>query len=155
MFTAASAGIRALGMRSTPAHVELMYTDNEVKIIEIGARIGGYRPRMFASSYGISLPEQEIRLAVGELPMLNGVLSTHTAVFELFSKTEGIFQGIDGLLSPDEVEYYRIAARVGKLTGPAKQGYKAAAIIIIVEDDKQQFEKMCKKINKLSVKVAS
>jgi len=132
-----------------------MYTDNKVKIIEIGARIGGYRPRMFAASYGIDLLQQEIRLAVGELPVLDGVFSTHTAVFELFSKTEGLFQGIDGLLSPDEVEYYRIAAHVGQLTGPAKQGYKAAAIIIVVKDNKQQFEIMCRKVDGLSVRVSS
>lgn len=155
MFAAARAGIKALGMRSVPAHVELMYTDNDVKIIEIGARIGGYRPRMYAHSYGLDLAQQEIRLAVGKLPELSGTLSAYSAVFELFSPTEGAFESIDGTLLPTEVTYYNVKAKPGQLTGPSKQGYKTAAIIIVVDTDKQQFEQTCQKVDRLSVKVAS
>src|SRR5690606_3476259 len=55
MYTVADKGIRALKMKSVPAHVELMSGPAGLKIIEIGARIGGYRPRMYQYSYGIDL----------------------------------------------------------------------------------------------------
>src|SRR5579862_6661049 len=50
LFEVARSGIKALEMSSTAAHVEIIYNDKDVKLIEIGARIGGYRPRMYSIS---------------------------------------------------------------------------------------------------------
>jgi len=154
MFAVAEAGIKALQMRSIPAHVELMYGPSGVKIIEIGARIGGYRPRMYGYSYGVDLLAQEINLAVNKTPELEGTFSTYSAVYELFPEIEGDFVKIAGDIPKDALTYYRETVKPGEQTGPAKNGFKAAAIVIVTNTDKDQFTQLCQQIDTLNVEVA-
>jgi biotin carboxylase len=153
MFSVADKGIRALQMRSVPAHVELMYGENGVKIIEIGARIGGYRPRMYRYSYGLNLAEQEIRLALGQTPDLHGIFDKYCAVYELFPKSEGSFSHISAENGSNTFAYYRITAKPGQIVGPAKNGHKATAIIIVAEHDKQTFDTLCQKVDRLKIEL--
>ena len=153
LFEVAEIGIKALEMKSTPAHVELMYDGNDVKIIEIGARIGGYRPRMYNFSYGLNLIQQEVRLAIGAKPELTGDFIAYSAVFELFPDKEGSFKQIRGLDDPDKYAYFSIKPQPGTHIGPAKNGYKAAAIVVIAEKNKQRFDELCRSVDTLRVEV--
>lgn len=154
LFDVAKKGIIALDMRSTPAHVELMYDGDDVKIIEIGARIGGYRPRMYRYGYGLDLVAQEARLAIGERPFLDGAFRVYSAVFELFPDQEGAFKGVIGQETMPEYTYSSIKPKPGQRIGPAKYGYKAAMVIIITHENKAIFEKLCKSVDTLRVEVA-
>lgn len=148
-------GIQALGMRSSAAHIELMHTSSGVKIIEIGARIGGYRPRMYASSYDIDLTEQEVRLALGEQPRLSGKFIQPSAVYELFPSREGQFTAIKGQVDKLALQYYRETASKGDHIGPAKDGFKAAAILIVSHKNKSHFLELCHQVEQLYVGVSS
>lgn len=147
-------GVKALKMQSTAAHIELMHTPSGVKIIEIGARIGGYRPRMYKFCYDINLVQQDIRLAIGKKPELTGSLSQHCAVYELFPDKEGIFANINGNIDTDELAYYRETVPRGSKIGPAKHGYKATVIIIVTSPDTDKFLLLCQAVEALSVEVA-
>lgn len=151
LFEVAAKGIKALQMASTPAHVEIVYNDKEIKLIEIGARIGGYRPRMYSIGYGIDLVSQEVKIALGDKPDLSGKLKDYCAVFELFPGTEGRFKDIEGGFVTAQFTYFSIKAKAGAMVGPAKNGYKAAAVIIVAGPDKQTFEQLCDKVDKLKV----
>ncbi len=153
MFRIADKGIRALKMSSVPAHVELMAGPTGVKIIEIGARIGGYRPRMYRMSYGIDMISQEVRLALGEQPNLTGTFDRYCAVYELFPETEGVFDGIGGDFDPSVFTYYRVVAKEGVAIGPAKNGYKAAAIIIVSDAKSHRFNELRHQAEAAYVKV--
>lgn len=150
-FEVARKGIEALDMRSTAAHVELIYKGDDVKLIEIGARIGGYRPRMYDYSYGLNLFNQEVRLAIGKSPQLDGVFKAYSAVYELFPNREGSFDKIVGLVNTDDYMYYSVRATRGQVIGPAKNGYKAAATIIVVSSSKVTFASICQSVDRLSV----
>lgn len=152
IFSVSEKGVRALDMRSTPAHIELMYDNNDVKIIEIGARIGGYRPRMYHSSYNLNLVDQEVKLALKQLPDLSGSFQAYTAVFELFPETEGTFIAVNtGPIAPDALTYFKIRPKEGELVGPAKNGYKAVATIIIVNHDKDAFDALRKRVDRIQI----
>jgi biotin carboxylase len=151
LFEVAAKGIKALQMASTPAHVEIVYNDEQVKLIEIGARIGGYRPRMYSVSYGIDLISQEVKIALGEKPDLSGKLTDYCAVFELFPAAEGHFNDIKGDFDPAGFTYFSVKAKPGAMVGPAKNGYKAAAVIIVASPDKGIFEHLCNKVDGLEV----
>jgi biotin carboxylase len=153
LFETARQGIAALKMTSAPAHVELIYRDKEVKIIEIGARIGGYRPRMYGASYGVDLIAQEVKLALGQTPDLGGDFLAYCAVYELFPETEGKFTGIRGMTDVSDFAYYAVKAKRSDLVGPAKKGYKAAAIIIVSHSNKTKFSRICKTVDKLKVNI--
>lgn len=153
IFAVSEKGVKALDMRSTPAHIELMYDGEDVKIIEIGARIGGYRPRMYKYSYGMNLIDQEVTLAIKQLPSLSGSFQAYSAVFELFPETEGSFVKIDtALATPDAFRYFHTQPE-GQRIGPAKNGYKAAATIIIVNKDKAAFDALCHQVDRMRVEV--
>lgn len=153
LFEVSEIGVKALGMRSTPAHIELMYDGTDVKIIEIGARIGGYRPRMYRYSYGLDLAQQEVRLAVGDPLELDGAFTAYSAVFELFAEREGKFKQIRNLSNTARYTYLSIKPQVGTRVGPAKSGYKAAAVVIVTDKDKQRFDSLCRSVDELVVEV--
>lgn len=153
MFDVAEKGVRALKMTSVPAHIELMSGPEGTKIVEIGARTGGYRPRMYNYSYGLDLVTQEINLALGKKPVLNGLFSSFCAVYELFPQVEGTFKSISGNINSDLLTYYRITANDNTVVGPAKNGYKAAAIIIVTHDNQGQFEEICRQVETARVEV--
>ncbi|MAU34105.1 hypothetical protein CL689_01350 [Candidatus Saccharibacteria bacterium] len=155
LFDVARQGIEALKMTSVPAHVELMYGPDGVKLIEIGARIGGYRPRMYRYSHDLDLTTQEVRLSIGEQPQLTGRLQQHCAVFELFAESEGAFVRVSGDFRPQDFTYYRETVRPEQKTGPAKQGYKAAAIVIVTHEDEEAFASLCQTVDQLRVEVLS
>lgn len=154
MFRVAEAGVKALKMRSVPAHIELMYGPKGVKIIEIGARIGGYRPRMYNYSYELDLIEQEVKLAIAQQPNLNGQFTTFCAVYELFPEKESTFEKVRGHIDTSTLTYYRETAKPGQVVGPAKNGYKASAIIIVTNPSRDAFEATCAEVEDLSIEIS-
>lgn len=155
IFRVAAEGIEALGMTSTPAHVELIYNENGVKLIEIGARIGGYRPRMYQASYGIDLIGQEIKLALKEEPNLQGKFQSYSSVFEIFPPAEGEFVELVGADRAAEYSYFSVKAKPGQTVGLAKNGHKAAAVIIINSTDKNRHDELCRSVDDIRVTIRS
>lgn len=165
LFEVARRGIQALKLNSSPAHVELMHTKtNEIKIIEIGARIGGYRPRMYKLSYGLDLLQMEVALAVDRLLPLKSVAKDgYTAVYEIFPHSSGTFASLAPQATVDDLarknsqtsqtskasQAYSltIKAKPGSPCGPAKDGYKAVANIILHDADYQVFLTKCSKVD--------
>lgn len=150
-------GIAALELRSSPAHIELINGPEGVKLIEIGARVGGYRPRMYQKSYGLDLTALEIQTACDLLLDREANHVAYTAVFELFPATTGAFVQVSGTeeLPIDRLEYYSEKATVGQRIGPAKDGYKAALVIIVSHPDRKEFDEMVRAIDTLSIEVTS
>lgn len=146
----AEAGIKALGMRSSIAHVELMVGRNGARIIEIGARIGGYRERMYELSYGIDIYDTLLRTASNRPLNLQSNKSEPCAVLELFPKTPGEFVSVseeEALRELPSLNYISIKYKPGQYAGKAANGYKAACIIILHHTDKAVFDKDLKFVN--------
>ncbi|HSH17846.1 MAG TPA: ATP-grasp domain-containing protein [Candidatus Saccharimonadales bacterium] len=140
----AAEGIQALGLRSCPAHVELMLTKTGPKIIEIGARIGGYRPRMYEYAYGIDLQAIMLAIARGEIPQITPTLNRSISVFELFPDTEGPYEALSNeaqLSSLPSLRRLSIKPDKGQIIGRSSRGYKAAAVVILGHDDSAQLQK--------------
>ncbi|MBC7512321.1 ATP-grasp domain-containing protein [Candidatus Saccharibacteria bacterium] len=144
-------GMKALSLRSTSAHIEIIYSEHGAKLVEIGARIGGYRPFLYEHSYGISLLEQEAAVAVGEQPNLRHQFKKYSAMYELFAKRPGEFIRLDGINEPRNYEYFHQVASPGKYTGSAKNGHKAATIIGIADHNRDAFNKKATAISTLTV----
>lgn len=153
LMAVARLGIKALGMKSSPAHVELIYNEDGVKIIEIGARIGGYRHFLYQASYGINLIEQEARVTVGDTPKLNGSFLGFSAMYELFPRTTGVFSHLSGEAHDNKYAYYRETVLRGETVGLAKDGYKASAIIGITSPNIKDFAKQCHEVESMQVVV--
>jgi hypothetical protein len=140
----AELGIKALGMKSSPAHVEIIMTKEGPRIVEIGARNGGYRERMHSIANGIDITGAALTLSLGGTPDLTALRNDPCAVLELFPKTPGYFKGIenlDTLKTLPSLQYVSVKAKEGEYTGKAADGYKMSAVIILHAplDDAEDF----------------
>lgn len=138
----AKIGCEALGMKNTPAHIEIIRTDIGPMIVEIGARNGGYRERMHSLANGIDITKNAINLALNEKLDLKATKNDYCAVLELFPKNPGIFIGIDNeelLHNLSSLEYFAVKQNIGSFVGKSSDGYKMCAIIILTNKNKSQF----------------
>ncbi len=138
----ATLGVQALGMRSSPAHIEIIMTNAGPQIVEIGARNGGYRERMHGLANDIDILGATLDLAANKSLNLTAVRSDGCAVLELFPKNPGTFVGLqnkDNLEKLASLQYLNIKAKPGQLVGKAADGHKMCAVIILHHSDYQQF----------------
>lgn len=146
----AEMGCRALGMHSSAAHIEIIMTQEGPRIVEIGARNGGYRERMYRLANGIDVMKNALRLAFGEMPEIKEEKNEPVAVLELFPKKAGEFVELtarDKLEKLDSLEYLAIKAEPEKYIGKSSDGFKAAAIIILHNADADVFANDLKFVN--------
>lgn len=147
----ADIGIRALGMKNSPAHVEIIMTKNGPRLVEIGARNGGYRERMHSIANGFDLIKATIDIATGLKPTIKAARNDSIAVLELFPKTKGNFIQIcyeSELHRLASTYYVSIKALPGDIIGKSSDGYKATVIIILHNTDKKQFDSDLDFVNK-------
>ncbi|MEI9966451.1 MAG: ATP-grasp domain-containing protein [Candidatus Moraniibacteriota bacterium] len=141
----AEAAISALGLRNSAAHVEFVYTQSGPKVIEIGARIGGYRPYLYRTTYGLNILKYQIDLAHGKpTPPRPSRPAEFSAVLEIFPEEEGVLHSIHFLRKAAGRESVRSINRkraVGERVGPAKKGFRACAIIFLASPKKTTLEK--------------
>jgi biotin carboxylase len=146
----AELGIKALGMHSSPAHVEIIYTKKGPRIIEIGARNGGYRGRMHQLANGLNIYDVALNLALGKNPDITATKNDPCAVLELFPKKPGVFVGVanqtelEGLPSLVSI---KLKQKIGSHVGKSSEGYKMCAIIILHNPDPIQFNKDLEFVN--------
>lgn len=146
----AEIGVRALGIKNSPAHIEIIMTPHGPRIVEIGARSGGYRERMHALANGIDITGAAIDVALGNQPNITATKSEPCAVLELFPKTPGVFDGIENLEKLEKLRsltYLKIRATDEKYIGKAADGYKMAAIVILHHPDQAVFDEDLRFIN--------
>lgn len=146
----AEAGIRALGMKSTPAHVEIIMTEHGPRIVEIGARNGGYRERMHQAANGIDITGAAVATALGQPVQITATRNNPIAVLELFPKEPGYYQAIsheEDLRNLSSLSYLSIKATEGQFIGKAADGHKMAAVVIITNADQATFARDLAYIN--------
>jgi len=137
-------GVRALGMRNSPAHVEVIMTTEGPRIVEIGARNGGYRARMHRLANGIDLHGAAIELAVGHTPQITATKDEPCAVLELFPKREGTFVEITqekALRALPSLSEMNVKVEPGDKVGKSSNGYKMCAVVILHHSDQAQFDR--------------
>lgn len=154
----AELGIKSLGMRSSPAHVEVIMTKEGPRIVEIGARNGGYRPRMHKLANGVDITGAALAIATGQKPQVDSSKNHPCAVIELFPKTPGFFQGIANQATLEKLPSFdalRIKVELDDFVGKSADGYKMCAVLVLHHADQAQFDQDLKFVNQnVEVKTA-
>ncbi|HMS93506.1 MAG TPA: ATP-grasp domain-containing protein [Candidatus Saccharibacteria bacterium] len=138
----AKLGCKLLGMTSSPAHVEIILTRDGPRIVEIGARNGGYRERMHRLANDIDITKNALALALNKPLAITAKKNASVGVFELFPKVPGAFAGISHQAELEQLaslDYLSIKARPGHFVGKSSDGHKMTAIVILHNDDADQF----------------
>lgn len=96
-FEASRSAIKALGLSSTTTHIELFLTTEGWKIIEVGARIGGYREALYREAYGVEHFYNDLAVRMGMEPKMPGKAIRHAAGINIYADEEGYIASIEGL----------------------------------------------------------
>lgn len=134
--------IYALGLRSTSAHIELMKMENEWKIIEVGARIGGFRHDLYKLSYGIDHSLNDFLVRIGKQPIIPKKFLGYSTALKIFAKKEGRISHLKGIKTIEEfksVVKVDVNLRVGDRCAFSKNGGKSVCNIILFNLDKAKF----------------
>lgn len=134
----AEEGIRALQLVNSPAHIDMVYTPMGPKLLEVGARVGGYRSEMMRLSFGIDLDEVGFSTSLGKGGTLVPKFEKGTAVLEFFPPREGILRGITGLEVVRGLEsFHRLLQRMrpGEGIGLARQGYRCPLFVVLNHEE--------------------
>lgn len=140
---AATAGVDALQLTNCPLHIEIMLGKQGPRIIEIGARIGGYRAQMYKIGCGINLYRAALDNARGNAVTIASDKKLSMAIVELFSDKSGRFVSIRGLEALQKLASFRaitIKAKPNEQVGASKAGFRAAATISLSNSDHQTFQ---------------
>jgi biotin carboxylase len=118
-FAAASAAIKALNLSASSTHIELFRTPDGWKIIELGARIGGYREALYREVYGIEHFYNDLAVRMGGRPIMPGEPIGHAAGLNIYADEEGYIASIEGM------EQARQLPSIVSLEAHAKAGDQA------------------------------
>lgn len=134
-------GVHALGLRNTTVHVELMRIDDTWKIIEIGARIGGFRPQLHKLSCGINHGMNDILVRMGKQPVVPRRCRRFAAAMKYYAKEEGEIVSILGVKKVGKLSsFHHIEMRKkrGDKSVFAKNGGGAIFVLYLVNDSRSE-----------------
>jgi biotin carboxylase len=120
--------VHALGLRNTTVHIELMKTEDGWKVIEVGPRVGGFRPKMYELSFGINHTINDILIRIPERPVIPKKIKGYTAVMQFFAKKEGKLTKLTGIKKLEELKSFKdvkINKKLGDMCRFAKNGGKS------------------------------
>jgi hypothetical protein len=149
---AAAAGIHALGLRNTTAHVELMKVDDDWKLIEIGARVGGFRDKLHRLSCGIDHSLNDILIRIPKKPVIPNVCKGFAATLKWYPKKEGRITALKGIKKCQELKSYselKLLKRVGDMCHFAKNGGKAVFTLTLYNADRSKLLADIRRIEQL------
>lgn len=133
--------IHALGLRAVTAHIELMRTENGWKVIELGARIGGFRHKLYDLSFGIDHSLNDVLIRMNKKPNIPKKKKGYAVALQFYPRKEGTlitFKGtksIKKLSSFEEVKTYK---KIGDSCLFAKHGGKSICDVILFNKDRSE-----------------
>ena len=134
-----SQAIKALGLRSTSFHAELLKTEDGWKMIEIGPRVGGFRDDLYRLSVDIDYTHNDIAIRIPEKPIIPRKCLGHSAAMKIFAKKEGKIKSIKGLKKVQElesIESIKQNKKKGDTAKFAKNGGLSVFNIILFNEDR-------------------
>lgn len=151
--------IKALGLRSVTAHTELMKVDDEWKVIEVGARCGGFRDMLHGLSCDINHAANDILVRIPKKPVVPKKCKGFAAAMKWFVEKEGIITEMRGIKKIEELEsFYRITVnkKIGDRAKFARNGGRSVFNLIMYNADRSKLLADIRRVEQMvSVKVSN
>jgi biotin carboxylase len=142
-FDVSEAAIKALNLSATTTHIELFYTPQGWKVIELGARLGGYREALYREAYGIEHYYNDLAVRMGMEPIMPTTLIRHAAGMNMYAEEEGTIEAITGVEEAQKLEsvvFVECHAKPGDPAQFAENGGKLIVDGIFSNKDADQLE---------------
>jgi predicted ATP-grasp superfamily ATP-dependent carboligase len=138
---AAAKGVKALGLRSTTCHIELMRTEDGWKVIEIGPRIGGFRHSMYELAFGLDHSLNDLLIRLSKKPVIPKKAKGYTAVLQYYAQKEGKLERIQGLFKVqalETIQRVRVRKEPGDKCTFAKHGGDPVMEVTLCDPDRSK-----------------
>ncbi len=133
--------IHALGLRSTVTHIELIKIDDEWKIIEVGARIGGFRHTLYELSCDINHALNDVLIRIPKKPIIPKKCRGFASTMQWFADREGKIVEMKGIKKIEELESFHhitINKKIGDKALFAKNGGKSIFNLFLYNADRSR-----------------
>lgn len=151
----AEKAIKALGLKNSSAHIELMRDDeNDWKIIELGPRIGGFRDVMYKLSYNINHSLNDVLIKLGNKPKISTKIKGYCAVFQFFARKEDeliSLKGINLIKKLDSFYGIKKHKKIGDKCLYAKHGGKSIIDLIMFNKNRSELLADIRKVEKFLI----
>lgn len=131
--------IRALGLKNTTAHVEMIKTEHGWKIVEVGARVGGYRQEMYKMCFGIDNELNDVLIRIPKKPIIPKRQKGFAGYLKFYPKEEGVITKILGLKKIKALSSFKkiiVYAKLGETAKFAKHGGQGLCDVTLFNKDR-------------------
>jgi biotin carboxylase len=155
---AAEKAIHALGLRSTIAHTELMKIDDEWKVIELGARMGGFRHELHRLTCGIDHSLNDILIRIPAKTVLPKKCTGFACAMKWFAAKEGKIAEMKGIKKIEQLESFHsivVNKKVGDRAVFARNGGRSVFNLFLKNNDRSKLLADIRRVEQLvEIKVA-
>ena len=136
---AAKKAIRALGLRSVTAHVELMRTEGGWKVIELGPRVGGFRVKLYKLAFGFDHGLNDVLVRIPKEPIVTKKAKGYAAMIRFFAKKEGMLMSLQGVQKMRDLKSYvedKVNKKIGDRCVFAKNGGRGVVEVTLFNESR-------------------
>ncbi|MCA9357883.1 ATP-grasp domain-containing protein [Candidatus Kaiserbacteria bacterium] len=156
---AAEKATHALGLRSSIVHSELMKVDDEWKIVEVAARMGGYRHLLHKLSCDINHALNDVLIRIPKKPIIPKKCKGYACAMKWFAAKEGKITELKGIKKIEALESFHkidVKKKVGDRAVFARNGGRSVFDLFLYNDDRSKLLADIRRAEKLvEVKVAA
>jgi hypothetical protein len=157
-YLVADKAIHSLGLRSTIAHTELMKIDDEWKVIELGARMGGFRHELHKLTCGIDHSLNDVLVRIPKKVILPKKCSAYACAMKWFAAKEGKISEMKGIKKIEQLESFHSIAvnkKVGDRAVFARNGGRSVFNLFLKNEDRSKLLADIRRVEQLvEIKVA-
>lgn len=139
--------VKAIGIDNSPAHVEIMLTDEGPKMVELGARLGGdfIASHLIPLSTGVDIIKSTIDISLGQAPDLTPKWNRGAAIryFDIPCGTISKISAIDNARALANVQEVTITVNAGDRIGDIRSSDDRIGFIIAAGDTAEQAANTC------------
>jgi biotin carboxylase len=135
----ATTAIHALGLRSCLVHSELMKIDDEWKVVEVGARMGGFRHKLYEMSCDINHTANDVRIRIPKKPVIPKKCKNHACAIKWFADSEGVIKEMKGIKRIEQLESFvsiNVHKRIGDKAVFARNGGRSIFTVFLCNADR-------------------
>lgn len=137
----AGKAIHALGLRNTLTHTELMKIDDEWKVIEIGARMGGFRHSLHKLTCDIDHAMNDVLVRIPQKTIIPRKCNSYACAMKWFPNKEGRITEMKGIKKIEQLEsFHKITMnkKIGDRATFARNGGRAIFLLFLHNADRSK-----------------
>lgn len=138
---AAEKAIHALGLRSTITHIELMKLDDEWKVIEVAARMGGFRHVLHELTCGIDHALNDVLVRIPHKRIIPKKCTGYACAMKWFASKEGRIVEMKGIKKIEQLQSFhsiKVNKKIGDRATFARHGGRSIFNLFLKNSDRSK-----------------